>query len=97
MKFNPEDFANWGAYFLEDIGILEIDRAIGSIREYGLLIRNELTDGGDKLSPYWSEVATRLWSMSPAFTTPSPMMSVLCQLVCAKLVIEDRLGAKKTK
>lgn len=93
----PQDFAYWGAYLLEDIGILEIDRAVGDIESYGKQIRSELTGGGDKLTPHWSGVATRLWTISPALSSPHSMLSVMCQLACAKLVIEDRLNAKEAK
>lgn len=96
-NLRPQDFAYWGAYLLEDIGIMEIDRAVGDVAVYGKQIRDELTGGGNSLAPNWAEVATRLWTMSPALSSPHSMLSVMCQLACAKLVIEDRLNAKEAK
>lgn len=88
-----EDFAHWGAYVLEDLGILEIDKVVGSFKGYGHQIRAELTSVDGKLIPHWTQVAVRLHACSPAMSNPNAVMAALCQLVTSKLFTEGKLRA----
>jgi hypothetical protein len=91
-----EDFANWGAYLLEDIGVIELDRVVGSIPKFGARIRQEMTWRNGVLNPHWSELAIRLHLMSPAMTNPNSMLASMCQLAAAKLLLEGRINAQET-
>jgi len=90
MRLRNEDFANWGAYVLEDIGIVEVDRAIESISSFGESIRQELCSPAGILNAKWTEVALRLYVLSPSTTNPNAMLASLCQLSAALLFTEGR-------
>lgn len=93
-RLREEDLASWGAYSLEDMGILEVDRVIGTSAEFGAAIRRELLAGGSGLSHHWTNVANRLMAVSPAMSNPTSMIAVLCQMAAVRLFIEDRIHAR---
>lgn len=92
-RLRDEDLASWGAYSLEDMGILEVDRVIGSSARFGSAIRRELMAGGTGLGHHWTGVANRLMSVSPAMSNPTSLIAVLCQIAAVRLFIEDRIHA----
>lgn len=93
-KLRDEDLASWGAYALEDMGIIEVDRLIGTASALGAAIRAELLNHKGELTHHWSLVAQRLHHVSPGMSNPAAMIAVLCQLACTRLFIEDRLHVR---
>jgi hypothetical protein len=85
-ELRNEDFASWGAYIYEDLGIIDLDRAVGGASEFGARIRAELTED-HKFRPKWVRIAIRLRDMSPATENPAEMMAALCMLASAHLYV----------
>ncbi len=93
-KLRNEDLASWGAYSLEDMGIIEVDRVVKSSDSFGAAIRAELLNHKGELSHHWTLVAQRLYDVSPGMSNPAAMIAVLCQLAATRLFIEDRLHVR---
>lgn len=93
-KLRDEDLASWGAYSLEDMGIIEVDRVVGSSASFGAAIRGELVNHKGELKHHWILVAQRLHDVSPGMSNPAAMIAVLCQLAATRLFIEDRLHVR---
>lgn len=87
-ELRDEDFAAWGAYVYEDLGVIELDRAVGGAGPFGARLRAELTEGG-RFKEKWVKVAVRLNAMSPAAGNPSEMLAGLCMLAAAHLFVVD--------
>lgn len=92
-----EDFANWGVMPLEDLGIVDIERVIGSAGSFGRKIRNELTYDGATLKEKWYEVASRLWVHSPASINITNMFAALCFLAASQIYVDGISNAPETK
>ena len=84
-ELRNEDFAAWGAYVYEDLGVIDIDRAVGSASSFGASIRAELTED-NRFRDKWVRVACTLHRFSPATENPSEMMAGLCMLATAHLL-----------
>ena len=82
-----------GAFALEDMGILEIDRMIGSVDAFGALIRETMIKDG-VFNEEWSKVALRLKRCSPGTSDVSSLLGVLCVLCTTHLFIEGRFVIK---
>ncbi len=81
-----EDFAAWGAYVYEDLGVIDIDRAVGGASSFGASIRAELTED-NRFRDRWVRIASTLHRFSPATENPSEMMAGLCMLAAAHLFV----------
>lgn len=89
-----EGLASWGGMAIEDLGIIEVDRAIGpSVKGFGANLRRELCAESGELRPNWAETASRLLVLSPAAYNPGSLLGALCLLATAKLFMEGRLDA----
>ena len=88
LELRDEDFASWGAYVYEDLGVIELDRAVGGAGPFGARLRAELTEGS-KFKEKWVKVAERLNAMSPAAGNPSEMLAGLCMLAAAHLFVAE--------
>jgi len=98
VNLRPEDYARWGAYTLEDLGIIEIDRVIGSSSSFGSAILNRVcTADGTRLNDRWREIASRIIKDSPGTNNPSALMSVVCMLAGAEIYIEGSRHAKEAE
>jgi hypothetical protein len=78
---------------IEDLGILEVDRIVGTASGFGAQIRSELCSGSQGMNPHWSEVATRLLIHSPAAHSPTNLLGTVCLLATSRLFMEGRLNA----
>jgi hypothetical protein len=87
------DFARWGALVIEDLGVFDIDRVVGSGDAFGAKIRNELCTPSGKLNYKWAEVASRISYHSPATNNPTMLLAALAHLAAAQLYIEGRTDA----
>ena len=85
-ELRDEDFASWGAYVYEDLGVIELDRAVGGAGPFGARLRAELVEG-NRFKEKWVKVAVRLSAMSPAAGNPSEMLAGLCMLAAAHLFV----------
>lgn len=92
-RIRDEDLAKWGAMAIEDLGILEVDRVVGSASRFGAAIRAELCVGSSGLNPHWSEVATRVLVHSAAAHEPTNLLGTVCILAASRLFTEGRLNA----
>lgn len=88
-----EDLARWGAYALEDLGIIEVDRVIGLPAEFGRKIRNEVCTSSGILNERWTEIASRLHVHSPGTTNPTAMLATVCSMATTVLFVEGRINA----
>jgi hypothetical protein len=84
------DIAHWGAYAIEDLGILDVDRVIGNTEAFGNRIRSSMMID-NQLNYKWSQIAIRLLLSSPGTINPTSMIAVLCQLCATELFIEDNI------
>jgi hypothetical protein len=89
------DFARWGAMFIEDIGVVDIDTVIVSGNDLGHRIRQELTGGTGRLNQKWTEFSARMIRLAPVLNQTSELLSVLCISATAHLLIEDRINGTK--
>jgi hypothetical protein len=87
-ELRDEDFAAWGAYVYEDLGVIELDRAIGGAGSFGARLKAELVEG-NKFRPKWVKAALKLSKMSPAVGNPSEMLAGLCMLAAANLFVAE--------
>lgn len=87
-----EDLAHWGAYSIEDLGIIELDKVVGSPKAFGAMIRAEMAPTGP-LNDKWAEIASRILRWSPGATNPTALLSTMCQLCAAQLFVEGRVNA----
>jgi len=85
-ELRNEDFASWGAYVYEDLGVIDLDRAVGGASSFGAAIRAELVHE-NRFKPKWVRIASRLHRMSPATENPAEMMAGLCILAAAHLLV----------
>ena len=93
-----EDSARWGAYLIEDLGVLAVDLVIGSSNSFGGAIRAELcTPDQERLTERWRLVAKRLLNDSPGTNNHATMLASLCLLASAHLYLEERFCAKKAQ
>lgn len=90
---SDESLAQWGAMAVEDLGIIDVDRAVGAVKSFGANLRRELCTESGELRPSWAEVSSRLLILSPATYNPGSLIGALCVLACAKLFTEGRLNA----
>lgn len=88
-----EDLARWGAYTLEDIGVIEVDRLVGLPSEFGRRIRDEICCSGGGLNERWTEIASRLHVHSPGTTNPTALLAAICNMATALLFVEGRINA----
>jgi hypothetical protein len=86
-ELRDTDFASWGAYVYEDLGVIDVDRAVGSASDFGRRIREELVGPDGRLNDKWTAIAARLHSMSPATENPADMLAALCMLASAHLLV----------
>jgi hypothetical protein len=97
-ELRDEDFARWGTYTLEDIGIIEIDRVVKSAGAFGRKIREKLCiSNGSELKTKWRKIATRILFDSPGTNNPSALMATLCMIAANEVYVEEILDAKETK
>lgn len=89
------DLAHWGAYTIEDLGILDVDRVVGRGDEFGSRIRANMMIGNE-LNYKWSQIAVRLMVCSPGTSNPTALIAALCQLCATELFIQDELRGPKT-
>lgn len=87
-ELRDEDFASWGAYVYEDLGVIELDRAVGGAGPFGARLRAELTEGG-RFKEKWVKAAVKLDAVSPAVGNPSEMLAGLCMLAAAHLFVSE--------
>ena len=94
-RLSDEDLARWGAYAIEDLGIIEIDKVVGQARPFGAAIRAELfgSPNHDYFSFKWEVIANRVHRFSPSTESPGNMVAVLCQLAATQLFLEGNLNA----
>lgn len=92
-RIRDEDLAKWGAMAIEDLGILDVDRVVGTASAFGALIRADLCSGSSRMNPHWSEVATRLLIHSPASHSPTNLLGTVCLLSASRLFTEGRINA----
>lgn len=92
-NLSDESLASWGAMSVEDLGIIDVDRAVGPVKSFGASLRRELCRESGELNDSWAEVASRLLVLSPATYNPGNLIGALCILACAKLFLEGRLNA----
>lgn len=94
-RLSDEDLARWGAYAIEDIGVIEIDKVVGQARPFGAAIRAELfgSPNHDYFSFKWEVIANRVHRFSPSTESPGNMVAVLCQLAATQLFLEGNLNA----
>jgi hypothetical protein len=92
VRLTNLDFARWGALVIEDLGVFDIDRVIGSADTFGAKIRAELCGPAGKLNYKWAEVASRIAFQSPATNNPTMLLAALAHLAAAKLYTDGRVG-----
>jgi hypothetical protein len=88
-----EDLARWGAFLIEDLGVIEIDRAVGQASHFGASIRRELCGSEGMLNEKWVEVASRVLLHSPGAAEPTNLLGTLCLLATAELFISGEIHA----
>lgn len=97
-ELRDEDFARWGAYTLEDLGIIEVDRVIGSAAGFGRKIRERICIAdGSELKTRWRKIATRILFDSPGTNNPSALMATICMIAANEVYVEGILDAKEAQ
>ncbi len=94
-RLRDEDLARWGAMVIEDIGIFEIDRIVGTAADFGASIRRELCGPSGGLNPHWCEVASRVFVHSPGASDPTFLLGTLCLLATAKIYEQGGFDAAR--
>jgi hypothetical protein len=95
-ELRDEDFARWGTYTLEDLGIIEIDRIIKSAGLFGRKIREKIcVADGTELKTKWRKIAMRLMFDSPGTNNPSALMATLCMIAANEVYVEGISDAKE--
>lgn len=97
-ELRDEDFARWGAYTLEDLGIIEVDKVIGSVAGFGRKIRERICIAdGSELKTRWRKIATRILFDSPGTNNPSALMATICMIAANEVYVEGILDAKEAQ
>jgi hypothetical protein len=92
-RVEPLTLARSGAFPIEDLGIVEIDRVVGNAIVFGESIRSELMENGVIRSEWWS-VIQEIRKYSPVTHNPSMMLASLSRLATSKMFIEGRINPK---
>jgi len=78
-----QDLAYWGGFVIEDLGIVDVDRVVGSSEIFGSDLRALLCSPSGELNVAWSETATRLYLESPAMSNIQSLFAGMCQLAAS--------------
>lgn len=78
-----EDLAFWGAYVIEDLGIVQVDRVVGSPSDFGRDLRAILCNSRGELLGRWVDILMKLQVQSAAGSDPRSLLAALCQLAAS--------------
>lgn len=78
-----EDLAFWGAYIIEDLGIVQVDRVVGMPSDFGRDLRSILCRSTGELHDRWADILLKLHVHSAAGNDPRSLLAALCQLAAA--------------